>query len=86
MSIYKQLSNIQNELKAPKNQRNNFGNYNYRSAEDILEAGIYGGNPVRKIKDVDPEYILKRPRDYVDYEFDVELLRKYLPKWIGFVE
>ena len=29
---------IQQELKAPKNQRNNFGNYNYRSCEDILEA------------------------------------------------
>lgn len=29
---------IQSELKAPKNQRNSFGNYNYRSAEDILEA------------------------------------------------
>lgn len=29
---------IQNELKAPKNQRNNFGNYNYRNVEDILEA------------------------------------------------
>jgi hypothetical protein len=26
------------ELKAPKSQRNNFGKYNYRSAEDILEA------------------------------------------------
>lgn len=33
-----QLIKIQNELKAPKNQRNNFGNYNYRNAEDILEA------------------------------------------------
>lgn len=32
------LMNIQQKLKAPKNQRNNFGNYNYRSAEDILEA------------------------------------------------
>jgi hypothetical protein len=32
------LIKIQSELKAPKNQRNNFGNYNYRSAEDILEA------------------------------------------------
>jgi hypothetical protein len=29
---------IQSELKAPKNQFNNFGKYNYRSAEDILEA------------------------------------------------
>jgi C1A family cysteine protease len=32
------LIKIQSELKAPKNQRNNFGNYNYRSCEDILEA------------------------------------------------
>jgi hypothetical protein len=29
---------IQSELKAPKNQFNSFGNYKYRSAEDILEA------------------------------------------------
>lgn len=29
---------IQSELKAPKNQRNSFGQYNYRSCEDILEA------------------------------------------------
>jgi len=32
------LNRIQKELKAPKNQRNSFGNYNYRSCEDILEA------------------------------------------------
>lgn len=30
--------NAQNELKAPKNQYNKFGNFHYRSAEDILEA------------------------------------------------
>jgi hypothetical protein len=34
----KELLLIQSELKAPKNQRNSFGNYNYRSNEDILEA------------------------------------------------
>ena len=34
----KALAKIQKKLKAPKNQRNNFGNYNYRSCEDILEA------------------------------------------------
>jgi hypothetical protein len=34
----KNLLKIQSELKAPKNQRNNFGKYNYRSCEDILEA------------------------------------------------
>ena len=34
----KKLIEVQSELKAPKNQRNNFGKYNYRSCEDILEA------------------------------------------------
>ena len=37
-NIYTKLSHIQNELKAPKNQFNKFGNYKYRSCEDILEA------------------------------------------------
>lgn len=32
------LSQIQSELKVPKGQRNDFGKYNYRSCEDILEA------------------------------------------------
>ena len=34
----KELIEIQSELKAPKNQKNTFGKYNYRSCEDILEA------------------------------------------------
>lgn len=38
MNIFEKLLNIQNELKAPKNQHNKFGNYDFRSAEDILEA------------------------------------------------
>lgn len=38
MTIYEKLLNIQTELKAPKSQKNNYGNYNYRSCEDILEA------------------------------------------------
>jgi hypothetical protein len=37
-SIYEGLAKIQRELKAPKGQTNNFGNYKYRSCEDILEA------------------------------------------------
>lgn len=32
------LSEIQQKLKAPKGQLNKFGNYRYRSCEDILEA------------------------------------------------
>ena len=36
--MFKRLSELQAELKSPKGQYNKFGNYNYRSCEDILEA------------------------------------------------
>lgn len=36
--MLEKLLKIQSELKVPKNQKNDFGNYNYRSCEDILEA------------------------------------------------
>lgn len=38
MGVYGKLLTVQNELKAPKNQWNDFGKYHYRSCEDILEA------------------------------------------------
>lgn len=38
MSLLEKLSKVQLELKAPKNQYNTFGKYNYRSCEDILEV------------------------------------------------
>lgn len=38
MQELNELVYIQSTLKAPKNQRNNFGGYNYRSCEDIMEA------------------------------------------------
>ena len=37
-NIYAELARIQQELKAPKNLYNKFGNYHYRNAEGILEA------------------------------------------------
>lgn len=37
-NIYGKLLELQNELKAPKGQTNDFGHYKYRSNEDILEA------------------------------------------------
>ena len=36
--ILEKLTLIQSELKAPKSQKNTFGNYKYRSCEDICEA------------------------------------------------
>lgn len=45
-NVYELLADIQQNLKAPKNQYNNFGKYSYRSCEDILEAvkeHLHGG-------------------------------------------
>ena len=36
--IYASLMAVQADLKAPKGQHNSFGKYDYRSAEDIIEA------------------------------------------------
>ena len=38
MNIYEKINKIQVELKATKDNRNDFGKYNYRSAEDIYNA------------------------------------------------
>lgn len=38
MTIYEKLAQVQQVLKAPKGQYNKFGNYNYRSCEDILNS------------------------------------------------
>jgi hypothetical protein len=38
MSLIEKIIKIQHELRAPKNQYNSFGRYNYRSQEDVLEA------------------------------------------------
>ena len=38
MTLVDKLAAIQTKLHAPKNQKNTFGGYNYRSCEDILEA------------------------------------------------
>ena len=37
-NLTQKLLNVQRDLKAPKGQYNKFGKFNYRSAEDILEA------------------------------------------------
>lgn len=36
-NIYEKLTEMQEELKVKKDQKNTFGNYKYRSCEDILE-------------------------------------------------
>lgn len=38
MNLYEKLANIQQKLITPKGQKNDFGNYYYRSCEDIIRA------------------------------------------------
>ena len=38
MNIHEKLQQVQSDLKAPKNQYNKFGGYNYRNCEEIQEA------------------------------------------------
>lgn len=38
LSTYKKLAEVQQKLKAPKSQFNEYGKYHYRNCEDILEA------------------------------------------------
>lgn len=65
MNIYEKLLNIQNELKAPKNQHNNFGNYDYRNCEDILEAIKPLCKEQRVVLNVSDEIVLIGNRYYV---------------------
>lgn len=65
------LSEIQQKLKAPKNQRNNFGNYNYRNCEDILEAlkPLLGGSTVTisdEIMQVGDRFYVKATATFVE--------------------
>lgn len=71
-TIYERLSKIQQELVAKKTQRNTFGNYNYRSCEDILEAvkhrlRIHGGiiRVSDEIINIGNRYYVRAKADYI---------------------
>jgi len=59
------LSEIQALLKVPKNNRNNFGNYNYRSAEDIVEAAKKILNPAGLSLIITDDIVMVGSRVYV---------------------
>jgi hypothetical protein len=61
----KQIAKIQSELKAPKNQYNSFGNYKYRSCEDILEAAKPLLNAADMILTISDEIVMFDNRFYV---------------------
>lgn len=66
MSFYEKLSALISELKTPKSQRNNFGKYNYRSAEDILEAVKPLANKYGLVPKLTDEIVLIGDRYYVE--------------------
>lgn len=63
--FYEKLIKIQSELKAPKNQRNGYGNYNYRSCEDIFEAVKPLLNKNNLVLTVNDELVLIGERYYI---------------------
>lgn len=71
------LAEVQSELKAPKGQRNNFGKYNYRSAEDIVESVkplLNKRNLVLNVSDemtlLGDRYYIKATASVIDSEHD----------------
>lgn len=65
MSVYEKLMNVQSKLKAPKSQFNKFGNYSYRSCEDILEAVKPLLSEVKAVLNLEDEVLQIGDRFYV---------------------
>lgn len=65
MGLYEKLLKIQTELKAPKNLKNNFGGYSYRSAEGILESVKPLNSKYGVCLTIDDEIVLIGDRYYV---------------------
>lgn len=75
------ISSLVNELKAPKTQRNTFGNYDYRSLEDILQAVkplLFKYGMILNITDdivlVGDRYYIKSTATLEDIESDKKVL------------
>lgn len=81
MKVNEKLLKVQTELKAPKNRRNSFGNYSYRSCEDILEAVkplLAEVNAFIKLTDtiqqIGERYYVNATAWFVDCENDGEMI------------
>ena len=83
MNIYEKLLKVQTKLKAPKSQFNAFGKYNYRNAEDILEAvkpiqAKYGAVTILtdEIKLVGDRYYVEATAMFMDCESEANITVK----------
>ena len=63
--IHEKLANVQDELEVPKSRRNDFGDFNYRSCEDILQKA----KPILKDHDlvltISDDVVLQGDRYYI---------------------
>lgn len=65
MNVHEKLLHVQQNLKAPKEQYNKFGNFNYRSCEDIQEAVKPLLLEVKAVLTIDDELLLIGSRYYL---------------------
>lgn len=93
MNIFEKLCRIQNELKAPKNEFNPFGNFSYRNAEGILQAV----KPIclkhettilltDSIEVIEGRFFVKSLAELIDWSVDGETAGKVVstPGWAEF--
>lgn len=80
MGTYAKLAIIQQELNVPKNQWNDYGKYNYRSCEDILEGLkplLQKVNAAIRISDeivqIGERYYVKATATFVDLEDETKI-------------
>ena len=83
MNIFEKLLKVQTDLKAPNSQFNAFGKYNYRNAEDILEAvkpiqARYGAVTLLtdEIKLVGDRYYVEATAMFIDCESEANITVK----------
>ena len=81
MTVFEKLSAVQTELKAPKGQYNSYGNFKYRSCEDILEAvkPLCAANKAivmlsDMIEQIGDRYYIKAFVKFRDLESDAEIV------------
>jgi hypothetical protein len=75
MTIYEKLSVIQAEFKAKKSRFNSFGKYNFRSAEDILEALKPFNSKYKVLFTVNEELISTDPLPIIKSTAAIHMLR-----------
>lgn len=66
MTVKEKLSEIQNKLKVPKNQYNDFGKYYYRNCDDIMEASKPICKELKCVVICTDEIVEKNNRYYVE--------------------